>query len=121
MFETPNCSVNPTALGARIAEVTSPNPSASVSWLIGLPILASAVQRRPRDDAFRDHGFRGRVVLVVGERPAGAVELVEDQRPAGADVLDLLAGLERGQPVGVAVHRHGARRGGGDLGDEAVV
>src|SRR2546427_2704880 len=119
MLETPNCSVKPTALSARMAEVTKPKPIARVTWFIGP--LGSAVQGRTWDDGGRVHGLGGGVVVVVGERPAGAVVLVEDQRAAGAHVLDGLAGLEGRQPVGVAVDHGGSRRLRGDLGDEAVV
>src|SRR6266567_6617618 len=34
MLDTPNCKVNPTALSARIAEVTRPKPIARVNWFM---------------------------------------------------------------------------------------
>jgi hypothetical protein len=40
MFDTPNWSVNPTALRARIDDVTRPKPMASVTWFNGQPLSA---------------------------------------------------------------------------------
>src|ERR1700680_30268 len=113
MLDTPNWSVKPTALSARIAEVTSPKPTARVNWFMW---RGSAVQYRARNDRDRVHRLAGRVVVVERERPLGAVVLIEGERPARADVLDLLASLEGSEPCRVAVHLHGTGDHGGHLG-----
>src|SRR5260370_7057811 len=98
MFDTPNWRVKPTAPSARMAEVTSPKPTARVNWLIG-----SAVQGRPRDDRHRVHGLGGRGVVVIRPAPLGAVVRVEDQRAAAPHVLDALPSPERGRPRAVTL------------------
>jgi len=46
MLDTPNCRVNPTAHSARIDDVTSPKPIASVNWLIRRARLSRPVASR---------------------------------------------------------------------------
>src|SRR5947209_6934282 len=118
MLDTPNCRVKPTALSARIADVTSPKPIARTSWfmrgrLSHATACGSAVQRRAGNDRDRVHRLVRWVVGVVGEFPLRTVVLVEGERAAGAHVLDLLAGLECLEPLRVAVHLHGTWRRGG--------
>src|SRR5215475_1073980 len=116
MLDTPNCRVNPTAPSARIADVTSPKPIARVSWFMRSGSCSSssssaatrhalsAVQGRTGDDQDRIHRLVGRIVVVVGEGPLGAVVAVEGERAPRANILDVLARLELPEPFRVAVH-----------------
>src|SRR5579859_3035133 len=130
MFVTPNWSVNPTPATARMEAVTMPKPTAGTSVLTATAfadaVLLSALSLSlaERRDLRRRHmaDLHDLAVHVPGglEGPGGVVPEIEDNRAASADVLDLLACLERGLSLGEGVHDRLARSRLGDLQDVII-
>src|ERR1700680_1855124 len=132
MLVTPNWRVNPTPATARMDAVTRPNPIAGSSVLTAASAASHEYRGRPhrlrspadrRDLCRRHRADQHRVAVDVLrglERAGGVVPVVEHDGPARADVLDLLAGLQRGLSCGEGVHDCLAGTGLGDLHDIAV-
>src|SRR6266851_9765110 len=132
MLVTPNWRVNPTPATARIDAVMTPNPIAGSSVLTAASAAPRDCRGRPdrsrspadrRDLCRRHRADQHRVALHVLrglERPGGVVPAVEHDGPAGADVLDLLAGPQRGLSGGEGAHDRLAGARLGDLHDVAV-
>src|ERR1700691_6308800 len=128
MLVTPNWRVNPTPATARIEAVTRPNPIAGTRVLTTAatlldecwppqrsspsPARSRSPCRLPSPADRRDLGRRHRAdqreialrVLRRLERAGGVVPVVEHDGAARADVLDLIAGLQRGLPGGEGAH-----------------
>src|SRR2546421_7563886 len=108
--------VKPTAAIASTAAVTRPKPSEARNRLIGVPLRARA---QLGGGEVAGHLDRTRAVVGVDLEDSGRVVIgVETGRAAWPLVPDGLALLERGQPLGVRVHHHCARRAVTDLRDE---
>src|SRR6266851_9399751 len=132
MLVTPNWRVNPTPATARMDAVTRPNPIAGNRVLTAASAASHECRGRPhrlwspadRRDLCRRHRADQHEVACHGlrglERPGGVVPPVEHDRPARADVLDLLAGLQRGLSGGEGVHHCLAGTWLGDLHGIAV-
>src|ERR1700722_1533135 len=137
MLGPPNWRVNPTPATARMDAVTMPNPIAGTSVFTAASAAPgswrgallrqrrrwsrSPAERRDLRGRYRaDHHRVALHVLRGFEGPGRVVPVIEDDGAARADVLDLLAGLQRGLPGGERGDDRLARTGLGDLQDGSV-
>src|ERR1700689_4619150 len=111
MLVTPNWTVNPTAASAITAAVTIPKPIACTNmrwlppgWGPGR-LLAQRCDVGGRDNVHQG-GAPVRLVARDLEAAGRVVPLVPGDEPGGADVIDLLARVERREAGRVRMHHH---------------
>src|SRR6266852_5614031 len=139
MLVTPNWTVNPTAASAITAAVTIPKPMAcrNMRWLPSGrgPDARAPVRRGPGrvrgrlldercELGGRDRVHQGEVpARLVGrdlEAAGRVVPLVEVDDARGADIIDLLAGLQRRDAGRERMHRHRPLGSRGDRRDGRI-